>query len=171
MDTRVQHEQYMRLAIAAAHEAHQNGGVAIGAVLVEDSTGGVVAHGGSLVGVTKDPTSHAEANCIRKACKQRGSDDLYGFTLYSTLEPCHMCLSCAAWAKISHVYFGSYRKDVDASLFDQIGTIDDEKEAANMNLREVDQMHAQGGVLENECTQLLRHYQDNPKHSNEPYKG
>lgn len=156
----------MRLAIAAANEAKQAGGVAIGAVLVETATGRVTASGGSLVGVTKDPTAHAEVNCIRQAAKQLGSDNLYAYTLFSTLEPCHMCLSAASWARIPQVFFGAYRKDVDATLFDITGNFSDEQEAARMNLRERATMHAHGGILEQACAELLAGYPDAFKHTN-----
>ncbi len=158
-------DYYMNLAIVAANEAKKDGGVAIGAVLVEDLTGKVVASGGSIVGVTKDPTAHAEMNCIRSAAKRLGKDDLFDYTLYSTLEPCHMCLSAAAWARIPRVFFGAYRKDVDESLFDVIGNFSDEDEAARMNLREKVVMQVQGGILETECAKLLRGYRDQARHS------
>jgi guanine deaminase len=160
-----ENKKYMSAAIAAAKEAKTEGGVAIGAVLVNDISGEIVASGGSIVGITHDPTSHAEVNCIRTACKRLNSDDLYGFTLYSTLEPCHMCLSAAAWARIQKVYFGAYRKDVDETLFDIKGKFSDEQEAARMNLRENFQMEAHGGVLEEECADLLGTYHDYAKHS------
>jgi tRNA(Arg) A34 adenosine deaminase TadA len=158
-------EDFMRLAIRAAQDAKAAGGVAIGAVLVEESTGAVVASGESLVGITKDPTAHAEVGAIRSASQQLGTDDLFGYTLYSTLEPCHMCLSAAAWARIPRIYFGAYRKDVDPSLFDTIGALGDEQEAAHMNLRENTGMRVQGGVLEVDCAALLAGYHDGPKHS------
>jgi tRNA(Arg) A34 adenosine deaminase TadA len=160
-----ENKKYMAAAIKAAEEAKSEGGVAIGAVLVDDATGSIVASGGSIVGVTHDPTSHAEVNCIRAASKQLNSDDLFGYTLYSTLEPCHMCLSAAAWARIQKVYFGAFRKDVDESLFDIKGKFSDEQEAAKMNLRENFQMQAHGGVLEAECAKLLGAYHDHSKHS------
>jgi tRNA(Arg) A34 adenosine deaminase TadA len=159
------HEEYMQKAILAAEGAKRSGGVGIGAVLVRDETGEIVAAGGSYVGVTKDPTSHAEVNCIRMASSKLGTDDLYGCTLYCTLEPCHMCLSCAAWARIPHVYFGAYRKDVDPSLFETKDTPGDEQEAAHMNLRENVQMEVHGGILEQDCAALLTAYHDGPRHT------
>ncbi|HUB94212.1 MAG TPA: nucleoside deaminase [Verrucomicrobiae bacterium] len=158
-------KEYMTAAIQAAEAAKSEGGVAIGAVLVDDTTGSIVASGGSIVGITHDPTSHAEVNCIRAASKRLNSDDLYGYTLYSTLEPCHMCLSAAAWARIQKVYFGAFRKDVDESLFDIKGKFSDEQEAARMNLRENFQMEVHGGVLEDACAKLLGTYHDRAKHS------
>jgi guanine deaminase len=158
-------EQYMRLAIATAKETKEGGGVAIGAVLVRESDGHIIAKGGSLVGVTKDPTAHAEINCIREASNKLESDDLYDYTLYCTLEPCHMCLSAAAWARIPRIFFGAYRKDVDPSLFDIEGSFSDEQEAAHMNLRENTTMHVQGGALEQDCAVLLDGYHDFAKHT------
>lgn len=160
-----ENKKYMAAAIKAAEEAKSEGGVAIGAVLVDDTTGSIVASGGSIVGVTHDPTAHAEVNCIRAASKLLCSDDLFGYTLYSTLEPCHMCLSAAAWARIQKVYFGAFRKDVDETLFDIKGKFSDEQEAVRMNLRENFQMEAHGGVLEAECAELLGTYHDRAKHS------
>lgn len=160
-----QDQKYMHLAIQAAKRAQRDGGVAIGAVLVEDSTGNVIASGGSIVGVTHDPTAHAEVNCIREASKLLRSDDLNGYTLYSTLEPCHMCLSAAAWARIETVIFGAYRKDVDETLFDIKGKFSDEQEAKRLNLREQSKMECRGGVLEYDCAKLLGSYHELAKHA------
>ena len=155
----------MNLAIEIAVDSQSKGGVAIGAVLVDSASGEVIATGGSNVGVTNDPTAHAEINCIRSAAKLAGSDDLYNLTLYSTLEPCHMCLSASAWARISNVYFGAYKKDVDDTLFDIKGDFSDEEEGKRMNLRENLAMEVIGGVLEAECAQLLATYHELPKHA------
>ncbi len=157
-------DEYMRAAIAAAEQARASGGVAIGAVLVDRATGEIVARGGSTVGPTKDPTAHAEVNAIRTAAQKFNTDDLFGLALYSTLEPCHMCLSAAAWARIPEVYFGAYKKDVDASLFDIKGDFSDEAEGERMNLREKTSMKVQGGILESECAQLLAGYGDHQHH-------
>jgi tRNA(Arg) A34 adenosine deaminase TadA len=154
----------MHRAIEAAHHAQNDGGVAIGAVLVDDATRKIIAEGGSVVGVAHDPTAHAEINCIRLAAKKLDRDDLFGHTLYSTLEPCQMCLSAAAWAKIAHVYFGAYRKEVDPNLF-ETDNIQDEVEATHMNLREPTGMEVHGGILEAECAALLSGYHESPKHS------
>lgn len=158
-------EQYMDIVIAAAKKAKYEGGVAIGAVLVHHESGEMVSTGGSIVGIAHDPTAHAEINCIREAARLLDTDDLYDYTLYSTLEPCHMCLSAAAWARIPRVFFGAYRKDVDEALFDIKGNFSDEKEAARMNLRENTAMKVVGGICESECAALLSGYSDAPHHS------
>ncbi|HSW74570.1 MAG TPA: nucleoside deaminase [Candidatus Saccharimonadales bacterium] len=154
------HEAYMQVAIKIARQTHAQGGVAIGAVLVNDKTGEIIASGSSSVSITHDPTSHAEVICIRNASQALGTDNLNGHTLYGTLEPCMMCLSTATWARIPKIYFGAYRKDVDASLFDIKGFVSDERQATRMNLREDAQMQVHGGILEAECAQLLQGYHD-----------
>lgn len=158
-------DDYMQIAIDTAIKSRANGGVAIGAVLVDTTTGAVTATGGSMVGPTKDPTAHAEINCIREAAKKLGTDDLFNFTLYSTLEPCHMCLSASAWARIPRLLFGAYRKDVDESLFDIKGDFSDEVEGKRLNLRENLAMTVKGGIFEKECAKLLVAYHELPKHS------
>jgi guanine deaminase len=157
-------EYYMHLAVEAAQEARDDGGVAIGAVLVKESSGQIIATGGSIVGINKDPTAHAEVNCIRAASALLKTDDMFDYTLFSTLEPCHMCLSAATWARIPRVFFGAYRKDVDETLFDIKGNFSDEEEAEHMNLREKIGMQVHGGILESECAKLLGKYHDLSRH-------
>lgn len=159
------HEAIMRKAIEVAKHAAKTGGVAIGAALVDRKSGQVAAAGGSFVRLTHDPTAHAEINAIRNAARRFETDDLYNLALYSTLEPCHMCLSAAAWARIAEVYFGAYRKDVDATLFDIKGDFSDEAEGKRMNLREHTRMKVQGGVCEADCAALLTGYHDLARHS------
>lgn len=155
----------MRLAIAAAKKSKAMGGTPIGAILIHEPTGKLVSAGESVVGVVKDPTAHAEINCIRSASHQLKTDNLFDYTLYSTLEPCHMCLSAAAWARIPRIYFGAYRKDVNPDLFDIKTLTSDEMEAPNMNLRENITMRVQGGVLETDCASLLKDYHDAVKNT------
>lgn len=159
------HEEYMDQAIEIARLAKSNGGVAIGAILVDNRTGLVAASGGSMVAVTHDPTAHAEINAIRKVAAMLESDDLFNFTLYSTLEPCHMCLSAAAWARIPRVLFGAYKHDVDATLFDIKGDFSDEEEGKRMNLRENINMSVIGGVNESACAALLVAHTELPHHT------
>jgi len=155
----------MQAAIEAARHAQKTGGVAIGAVLVDRHSGEIVAAGGSVVGLAHDPTAHAEINAIRNAAHRFETDDLYKYALFCTLEPCHMCLSAAAWARIPELYFGAYRGDVDESLFDIKGDFSDEAEGGRMNLREKLSMQVHGGILEEECAALLAGYHDSPHHS------
>lgn len=148
---------YMKLAVKVARKSLRDGGATIGAVLVDDTTGRVVATGESVVAVTHDPTAHAEINAIREATRIRQSDKLHNTTLFSTLEPCHMCLSAAAWARIPRVVFGAYKQDVHHdSYFDIVGKFSDEEEAKRMNIHSGgEHMQVEGGVRREECVKLL----------------
>lgn len=81
-----------------------------GAVIV-DAEGKIVAIGNNQVLKTNDPTAHAEVVTIRKACKKLKTSDLSGYTLYTSCEPCPMCLSAIIWSNIKTVYYGCTRKD------------------------------------------------------------
>lgn len=155
----------MDLAIDIAKTAKREGGVAIGAVLVDNVSGKVISTGGSMAAITHDPTAHAEVNSIRTASAILQTDDLFNYTLYSTLEPCHMCLSAAAWARIPRIFFGAYKRDVDETLFDIKGDFSDEEEGRRMNLRENTSMNVIGGIQEAACTNLLVNHHEKPHHA------
>lgn len=93
------------MAISEAMEGIKNGhGGPFGTVIVKD--GEVVGRGHNRVLVDSDPTAHGEITAIRNACRRLGTHDLKGCTLYTTGEPCHMCLCACMWANISKVYYG-----------------------------------------------------------------
>lgn len=146
-------ENQMREAIKVAGQSKLEGGAPIGSVLVDPKTGRIIASGQSLVGVTHDPTAHAEINCIRHACRQLGSQDLSRFVLFSTLEPCVMCLGACVWAGISQIYFGAGHKDVDPKWLES--NLDDQILAAKMYLINGQKPQVQGGILKHECAALL----------------
>ena len=87
-----------------------NEGGLFGAVIV-DKNGNIISNGNNKVFKDKDPTAHAEIVAIRKACKALNTNDLSGYILYTSCEPCPMCLSAIIWANISEVYFGCTKKD------------------------------------------------------------
>lgn len=82
-----------------------------GAVILKD--GEVVASSHNTVIESKDPTAHAEVNAIRKACRVLNTHDLSGCVLYTSAEPCPMCLSAIIWANIKKVYYANTRSDAD----------------------------------------------------------
>src|SRR4051794_15872306 len=108
-------EEYMRLAIAKTREGIAAGQSPFGAVIVRD--GKVVAATHNTVWLTTDPTAHAEVNCIRAAASVLKTIALEGCTLYSTTEPCPMCLSAIHWAKIERVVFGATIEDAATAGF------------------------------------------------------
>ena len=87
-----------------------------GAVIVKD--GDVVAEGANEVTSTKDPTAHAEILAIRAACAKLGAFDLHGCEIYTSCEPCPMCLGAIYWARLSRVYFANAAADSSSIGFD-----------------------------------------------------
>lgn len=100
----------------AAENAGSVTGGPFGAVIVKD--GEIVAAQSNKVTVDIDPTAHAEVNAIREACKVLGTFDLSGCVLYSSCEPCPMCLSAAYWAHIDKIYYAADRYDAAKVGFD-----------------------------------------------------
>jgi len=104
-----QDRQFMREAIRLADESVRRGGGPFGAVIVKD--GQIVAGSANSVTIDNDPTAHAEVNTIRQACQKLGTFDLSGCVIYTSCEPCPMCLGAIYWARISRIYYGNNRKD------------------------------------------------------------
>jgi cytidine deaminase len=98
---------YMTAALDAAKAAAARGEVPIGAVLVDSTSGQIVARNGNRTLEYSDPSAHAEMLCVRAACAQTGAQRIPGHTLYVTLEPCPMCTAALAYARIQHVVFGA----------------------------------------------------------------
>ncbi|MBI5283277.1 MAG: nucleoside deaminase [Candidatus Solibacter usitatus] len=111
------HEKYIRRAIElAAENAGQGRGGPFGAVVVRN--GEVIAEGVNLVTTALDPTAHAEVVAIRAACGKMGTFELRGSTIYSSCEPCPMCLAAIYWARLEALYYGASREDAAAAGFD-----------------------------------------------------
>ena len=105
-----QHELFMRKAISWAQQGKQTqGGGAFGAVIVKD--GNIIAEGHNQVGAQTDCTQHAELAMIQQACKQLQSKSLKGCVLYTSCEPCLMCLGTTRWAELDRVYYGASAAD------------------------------------------------------------
>lgn len=111
------HAAFMRRAIDLSRE-HMNAGHGgpFGAVVVLD--GAIVGEGWNRVTSTNDPTAHAEVTAIREACAQLGRFDLKGAVLYTSCEPCPMCLAATYWARIGTVYYANEQADAAAINFD-----------------------------------------------------
>lgn len=114
--TRADDEVWLARAIALATENVADSGGPFGAVVVRD--GLVVAEGQNRVTADLDPTAHAEVVAIRAACQLIGDFSLAGTTLYSSCEPCPLCLSAALWARVDRVVFAADRDDAARGGFD-----------------------------------------------------
>ena len=112
----MRHEDFMRQAIALAKENIKNGGGPFGAVIVKD--GKVVATGANRVTANNDPTAHAEVSAIRAAWTKLGTFDLSGCVIYTSCEPCPMCLGAIYWAHLDKIYYGANQFDAASVDFD-----------------------------------------------------
>lgn len=109
--------KFMQMAVDLARENIENGqGGPFGAVIVKD--GKVVGQGANKVTTINDPTAHAEVMAIRNACKALGSFQLDGCDIYSSCEPCPMCLGAIYWARPDNLYFACTREDAANVGFD-----------------------------------------------------
>lgn len=102
---------FLQMAVDESLVSIKEGSSPFGAVIVKDGT--VIARAHNRVVPDHDATAHAEMCCIRKACQQLGTFDLSGCILYSSCEPCPMCLNAIKWANIKKVYFAASRYDAD----------------------------------------------------------
>ena len=108
---------FMARAIALSIENVRSGqGGPFGAVVVQN--GSIIAEGVNQVTLTNDPTAHAEVLAIREACKKLGFFELKACELYTSCEPCPMCLGAIYWARLSRVYFASFAADASQAGFD-----------------------------------------------------
>ncbi len=136
------HEKYMRLALAEARKALEEGEVPIGAVVV--CKGRVVARAHNLTETLGDPTAHAEMQAVTMAANELGGKYLQDCTLYVTVEPCVMCAGALGWAQVPRVVYGCR----------------DEKRGFQAFAPRALHPKAQllGGILEDECRQLMQDF-------------
>ena len=109
-------KRFIQLACKLASDNIDKGGGPFGAVIVKD--GEVVATGCNCVTIINDPTAHAEINAIREACRKHDNFKLNDCVIYSSCEPCPMCMSAIYWASISKVYYANTKIDAAAIGFD-----------------------------------------------------
>ena len=110
-------EELMRRAIAVSENSVRNGGGPFGAVIASKD-GEIIAEASNSVTIDHDPTAHAEVNCIRKATAKLGTFDLAGYDIYTSCEPCPLCLGAIYWAHLDKIYYANDRKDAAAIGFD-----------------------------------------------------
>ena len=108
--------KYMQRAIELSIESVNNGGGPFGSIIVMDNR--IVAEGSNKVTSTNDPTAHGDIVAIRHACKNLNNFNLSGCELYSTCEPCPMCLSAIYWSRIDKIYYANTREDARKINFD-----------------------------------------------------
>lgn len=117
MSTKDQHARFMRIAIRLSEQNVKKAmGGPFGAVIVKD--GNIIAKSANKVTLNNDPTAHAEISAIRIACKKLTSFNLSGCVIYTSCEPCPMCLSALYWAHIDKIYYANTKKNAAGFGFD-----------------------------------------------------
>jgi len=117
--------KFMREAIQLSMDNIKKGGGPFAAVIVRD--GEIIAAAANSVTINNDPTAHAEVNAIRMACKKLNSYYLSDCTIYTSCEPCPMCLGAIYWAHLGKVYYGNNKTDAgnigfdDSFIYDELG--------------------------------------------------
>ena len=109
-------EELMREAIRLSVENVRNGGGPFGAVIARQ--GEIIATGVNRVTPLHDPTAHAEVSAIRAACQKLGTFDLSGCEIFTSCEPCPMCLGAIYWAHLDRIYYGNNQRDAAKIGFD-----------------------------------------------------
>ena len=139
------HKAFLQQAIDLAVENARSGqGGPYGAVVVKDNR--LIAASGNKVTTNIDPTAHAEVMAIRLACKRLNDFQLQGCILYSSCEPCPMCLGAIYWARLAKVYFACSRHDAaaanfdDSFIYDEISVLPHQRRIAMLHLNLPDAM-------------------------------
>ena len=140
------HSTYIRRAIELAERNMETGGGPFGAVIVKD--GAVIAEAANRVTRDHDPTAHAEIMAIREAGRKLNNFDLSGCVIYTSCEPCPMCLGAIYWARISEVWYASGKEDAEAAGFDDSLIYEElAKEAGERKLKMVRMDEPRAGEL------------------------
>ena len=145
-------EKFMKKALALAKKAYEQDEVPVGAVIVKD--GVVVASAYNKRESSQDATAHAEILAIKKACKKVKNDRLDNMVLYTTKEPCLMCMGVILSARIKKIVFGAKDKRFGTSHLAQDNNFNHKCECV-------------GGVLENECSNMLTDFFSHLRSKNE----
>ena len=141
-------EKYMHLALAQAQKAALADEVPIGAVLLSPTGQLLVQCHNQTIG-NNDPTAHAEILALREACGQIHNYRLTNYTLYTTIEPCIMCMGALIHARVGRVCFGAYD-----DKWGGCGSICNLAEDSRLNHR----IEVVGGLLETECREVIQRF-------------
>ena len=151
-------QEYMQKALDLARQAYQQDEIPVGCLIVNPITDKIISATHNLSQHSEDATAHAEILAIREACKKLNQNRLWNLDMYVTLEPCTMCAAAISFARIKNLYFGAY----------------DEKGGAVVNgikFYEQKTCHHKpnviSGILEEECSQLLKNFFKNKRQKNQ----
>lgn len=142
----------MQRAIDLSKASVRNGGGPFGAVIARN--GEIIAEGSNCVTIDCDPTAHAEVSTIRKAAKKLGTFDLSGCEIFTSCEPCPMCLGAIYWAHLDKIYYANDRKDAAKIGFD------DDFIYEELNLKPSDRQKPSEILMREEALEAFRMWQE-----------
>lgn len=145
-------KELMKKAIELSVENVENGGGPFGAVIARE--GKIIATGVNRVTANHDPTAHAEVSAIRAACQALGTFDLSGCEIYTSCEPCPMCLGAIYWAHLDKMYYGNDKHDAARIGFDDSFIYDE------LALPYTERHLAAEPMLEEEAEQAFRMWEE-----------
>lgn len=143
---------FMKIVIKKGKDRLDRGESPILSIIVKDDK--IISEGHSSV-ANFEISGHNDSNAINQACKKLIIYNLDGCTMYSTVEPCSMCLSCAAWAGLTKIVFGSFQEDIPNNLY-EITDYHAVDHAKILRLSNGKKMEIIGGVLQQESTDLMK---------------
>jgi len=147
------HEQFMRMALEIGETADREGNMGVGSLIVRN--GEIVGRGRNQIRTSGNPTIHAETDAIADACRNLGTEDLSGTTLYTTMEPCAMCAGALLNAKVGEWVVGGRFKSVGRTDLGQY-TIETFAKFMGADIR------ITSGVLQKECETLRGRFFQRP---------
>ena len=142
----------MKIVIKKGQDRLDRGESPVLSIIIKDDK--IISEGHSTVG-NFEISGHNDTNAINSACKKLKVYNLDGCTMYSTVEPCSMCLACAAWAGLSKIVFGSFQEDIPDNSY-EITDYHAANHAQKLRLPNDKKMEIIGGVLQQECTSLMK---------------
>ena len=146
----INHEENLKKAIALSKQSVDNGSSPFGCIIV-NAKGEIIGEGHNRVVLDNDPTAHGEVVAIRNTCRNINSFDLSGCILYTSCEPCPMCLNACKWANIAEVYYAADRFDAENIGFrDRVFYDDDPIVLKRIRL--------------NEATAIMQQWKNKPEH-------
>ncbi len=145
-------EKFMEIAIAEASKGIDMGdGGPFGACIVNLADGKVISSAHNTVIKDNDPTAHAEINAIRKACKALGKYWLEDCAIFSTCEPCPMCLGSIYWARLNKIYVGCLREEAEEIGFSDKFIYEELRKPTNSR-----QIPVVAGIMRVKCLQIMQ---------------
>ena len=142
-------EHYMTMALQFAQNALESGDVPVGAIIVRDKTGEIIATGHNTQERDRTSIGHAEINAVQAACEAMGDWRLSGCTLYVTLEPCPMCAGALLHSRISRIIYGA--SDPTVGAMGSVWSLHEHPSSGN-------RCPVKGGCLEEPCRHILQDF-------------